>query len=239
MSQTLKIGLLMAGNVPDDLSVKYDNYEMLFEDWLLEEPGLVVRAYDITTGEWPKNTAECDGWIISGSATGAYEDHDWIKPLEAFVRKCVALKSPLLGVCFGHQLMAQALGGKVEKSDKGWGAGVFRSKDSTGKQLSLLYMHQDQVVTAPRGAKILWSHDFCPIAALQLSQTAISVQGHPEFTAEYTADLINARKGTRIPEDVADRGLASLEQNLDGQRVRTQFLTMVRQAAKPPVVRIG
>ena len=112
----MKIGVLNCGPVASDLVAKTGEYEKVFGDWLgAYDASLSFAGYDVHAGRFPDGPADADAWILSGSKYGVYEDHDWIEPLKAFIRACAAERSPMIGVCFGHQIMAEALGGKAEK----------------------------------------------------------------------------------------------------------------------------
>lgn len=225
-SASMNIGILETGRLPDALSDKYPSYPAMFER-LLDKSGANFRTYAVLDGELPKSPTECDAWLITGSKYGVYDGYDWIEKLKGFVRDAYAAKRPVVGICFGHQLIAEALGGKVEKSDKGWGVGrhsydvlekpdwMTDDKDSFTLQVS----HQDQVVKVPEGAKVLASSDFCPNALLAYGDWAVSFQGHPEFDAKFTEELIHMRRGTVLPEELADAALANLHEGEDSDAV--------------------
>ncbi|MCB0412770.1 MAG: hypothetical protein KDD50_00450 [Bdellovibrionales bacterium] len=155
-----------------------------------------VKSYKVALGELPKSPTECDLWVISGSAKSSYDREAWIQELKDFVVKCDKSKAQMIGLCFGHQLIADALGGKVEKSDKGWGIGV-RSvevlKDKTwmmpkSKVLNLIFSHQDQVIELPEEAEWIATSDFCKYEAFMVDEHILCLQGHPEFTIEFAKD---------------------------------------------------
>lgn len=159
---------------------------------------------------------------MSGSKHGVYEDHEWIPPLKAFIRAAAKMKRPMVGVCFGHQIMAEALGGRAVKSEKGWGLGphgydvIARPSwmSTAPDRLNIAAVHQDQVTELAPDATRLATSAFCENAALAYGDPerpyAISIQPHPEFTPEFTRDLINARKGSAFPEDLSDVSLEKL-----------------------------
>jgi len=205
----MKIGILQTGHVPEPLVAKHGTYPSMFEK-LLEGSGFEFETFVVVDNEFPESIHSCDGWLITGSRHGTYEDHDFIAPLENFIREAYAAGVPLAGICFGHQIMAQALGGKVEKYTGGWGLG--RTKYKIGiKDLELMAMHQDQVVEKPADAEVIASTDFCTYAGLSYKGKAISLQPHPEFTPEYTRDLIKMRSGTVFTKEQADEALEALE----------------------------
>ncbi|PHQ72115.1 MAG: hypothetical protein COB93_01425 [Sneathiella sp.] len=139
--------------------------------------------------------------------------------LEDFIRALVASEVPTVGICFGHQIMAQAMGGKAAKYSGGWGIGRRAYvMTETGEDVHLLSFHQDQVLEAPKGADVFMSSDFCKIGGLKYSPTCYSLQPHPEHTVSFMADLIESRRGTVVPEDIADKAMASLNQPNDQAR---------------------
>jgi len=184
--------------------------------------------------------AEFDGLLITGSPAGVYEEHDWIEPCAALVRETVKAGKPQVGICFGHQLMAQALGGRAEKSDRGWGVGVHDYKISgeadwmspPSNRMACAVSHQDQVTAAPPGARILGGSDFCPIGVLEYAQgPAISFQPHPEFSHDYGETLLRFRKD-RIPAERADPGIASYKNRSDRELMGKWIVNFFLQHAR-------
>ena len=143
----MKIGILQTGHAPDELKSASGNYDEMFRR-LLDGHGFSFDTYPVLDGVFPDGAEAADGWLINGSKHGAYEDHDWITPLEDLIREIHARKMPLVGVCFGHQVIAQALGGKVVKYDGGWSVGHTEYR-LHGAPVQLNAWHQDQVVELP------------------------------------------------------------------------------------------
>ncbi len=187
----MKIGILQTGKSPEQLAPAFGDYSNMFER-MLGGRGFDFTIYDILEHDFPDAIADQDGWIITGSRFGAYEDHDWIPPLEDLIRDLHAAKAPMIGVCFGHQIIAQALGGKVEKYAAGWSVGRV-AYDAGGETLPLFAWHQDQVTQAPEGAKTVASTDFCEHAALTIGEHIYTIQPHPEFTADFVTGLAETR----------------------------------------------
>ena len=222
----MQIGILQTGESPDALRADMGDYPDFFET-LLAGKGLTFRRWAVLRNEFPDSVHDCDGWLITGSRHGAYEPHDWIPPLEDFIRAAYAAHVPVVGICFGHQIMAQAFGGKVIKSPKGWGLGLqrYRLAESlpwmdSGEPIAVPGSHQDQVVEAPPGAKVIGGNEFCELGMLDYGEgRAISLQLHPEFEPDYAKALIETRRGARLTEEEADRAVMSYEQPDDRQRV--------------------
>jgi GMP synthase-like glutamine amidotransferase len=181
-----------------------------------------IITFDVPAGELPTDPAAYDAYLITGSPAGVYDPLPWIEPLSDFIRE--AKSSKMVGVCFGHQIMAEALGGHVEKSDKGWGAGlqhysiVRREPWMDGEaEVAVPASHQDQVVVQPPNTEIVASSPFTPFAALAWTdRPAISFQFHPEFSPAFAKALIERRYDV-VPDPVS--AIASLDAPNDNNRV--------------------
>lgn len=232
----MKIGVLRAGPVADELVSDYGEYDRVFADYLgPRAPDLSFQGWCVYEGALPTSAEEADAWIISGSKYGVYEDHAWIEPLKAFIRAIAAARVPLIGVCFGHQIMAEALGGRAVKFDGGWGIGrhVYQTKNlptwapETPAEIAIHAIHQDQVVTRPPDATPIASNAFCENAALIYGDPeapyAISIQPHPEFSDQFVRDLIAVRQGA-FPADLRRQALADMGQGLHRDWAAEWFL---------------
>lgn len=190
----MKVGILQAGLCPDELLEEHGEYDKMFAHFL-DGFGFEFEGYRVVKGEFPSSIHAADGWLVTGSKYGVYDDHDWIAPLEEFLREAYAEDIPIVGACFGHQILAQALGGKVEKFSGGWAVGKQHYElDGVDGGIDLMAWHQDQVVELPADAKVIGSSSFCQYAALRYGEKAFSVQAHPEFDKGFIAGLFDARK---------------------------------------------
>ncbi|SMY09497.1 type 1 glutamine amidotransferase [Flavimaricola marinus] len=208
----MHIGILQTGTSPDAMRPVHGDYSDLFER-LLAGRGLTFSTFDVEHMHFPEGPEACEGWLITGSRHGAYEDHPFIAPLEDLIRAIYAANVPLVGICFGHQIIAKALGGKVEKYAGGWAVGP-QQYDFAGRPVTLNAWHQDQVTVLPEGAEVCGSNDFCANAALLYGDRAYTVQAHPEHTPEFFVDLAKARRGI-VPDAVLDPALARRDTPLD------------------------
>ncbi|SER06492.1 type 1 glutamine amidotransferase [Thalassovita taeanensis] len=209
----MKIGILQTGHSPDEVKAELGDYADMFVR-LLDGHGFEFETYSVVDGQFPSGPDAADGWLITGSKHGVYEDHTWIPPLEQFIRDVQAIGLPMIGVCFGHQIIAQALGGKVEKFAKGWAAGP-QTYDFEGKPMVLNAWHQDQVTQVPPSARVVATNAFCENAALLYGDHIFTVQPHPEFAARMLEGLITHRApGVLSPEQIADAA-AKLDAPLD------------------------
>lgn len=194
----MKIGILQAGHFVPELQSELGDYNALYTR-LLSGHGhdFQLETFSVVDMEFPQSAGDADGWLISGSKHGAYEDHAFIPPLEAFIRAIQKSGKPLVGICFGHQIIAQALGGTVVKFEDGWSVGRVEY-DMEGQKLALNAWHQDQVVTPPKGAKTIGSSPFCAHAALAYGDQIWTMQPHPEFESTAIDGLL------RLKSDVVE-----------------------------------
>ncbi|MFN4101684.1 MAG: type 1 glutamine amidotransferase, partial [Pararhodobacter sp.] len=226
----MKIGILQTGDTPDALA-DHGSYPDMFER-LLAGRGFNFARWRVNGMELPASVAECDGWLITGSRHGVYEDHPFIAPLEQFIRDAIAAGVPVAGVCFGHQIMAQALGGKVEKFAGGWSVGPC-TYDFGGETLILNAWHQDQVVELPPGAVTMATSPFCEFAALAYGKTGYSVQAHPEYGDDFIAGLIEHRGRGVVPDSQLAEAQAKMGAPLDNARIADQLDSFFKAARQP------
>jgi len=224
----MKLAILETGRPPGDLSARFGDYPHMFGRML--GPGYEIESFDVESGKLP-NGGDYEAVLITGSPAGVYEPLPWMPALFDFIRSAADRK--IVGICFGHQAMAEALGGKVEKSDKGWGAGLHHYRVNrvepwmeSKEPVSALASHQDQVVIQPPNTGVILSSDFTPYAGLAWTdRPAISFQFHPEFEPAFAKALI-AERYDRVPDP--ETAIASLDQPNDNHRVAAwirRFLT--------------
>jgi GMP synthase-like glutamine amidotransferase len=225
----MKLAILETGRPPGDLAQRFGDYPAMFAGMLGSE--FEVETCDVVAGEFPDPAAH-EAVLITGSPAGVYEDLDWLPGLFDFIR--TAKDSRMVGVCFGHQAMAEALGGHVEKSDKGWGAGLHRYEIARREpwmdgedEVSVPASHQDQVVVQPPSTEVAVRSDFTPFAGLTWTdRPAISFQFHPEFSPEFARALIEKRYDI-VPDPNA--AIASLDAPNDNARVASWIQRFLKE----------
>jgi GMP synthase-like glutamine amidotransferase len=224
------IGILQTGLAPDVLVDQSGDYPDMFAR-LLAGQGFTFRTYRVVDGEFPASVTECDGWLITGSRHGVYEDHAFIPPLETFIRNAYAAHVPMVGICFGHQIIAQAMGGKVARHAKGWAVGAT-DYDFNGQTITLNAWHRDQVIEKPANASVLASNEFCTNAALLYDDRMLTVQAHPEFRPEFIDGLMQTRGKGLVPEEVMAAAAKRLSDPLQDQTMAAQIAAFFK--AKRP-----
>lgn len=236
----MRLTILETGRAPGRLAEDYPSYPDMFSALLSKaDPSLRFESVAVVDGNTPPDPSTCEAVLITGSPAGVYDSTPWMDPLRTFVREAWATKTPMIGVCFGHQIIADALGGDVRKSDKGWGVGrhtygVSKARPwmaGAGTSVSLSVSHQDQVITPPANAVTLASSAHTDHAILAYDDAPIiTVQGHPEFSDAFVSALWSARRGTALTEAQVDGALASLATPEDNDRVGDWFVRFLRAA---------
>jgi GMP synthase-like glutamine amidotransferase len=238
---TTRIGLLMVGHVdPKSVDIAGD-YPELFGDLLAGHDIELVR-YDVDLGQFPDTVDECDGWVCGPSRSSTYDDLPWRAEAEALLRDIVNVEAPYVGICFGHQLLAQALGAHVEQAADGWQVGAHDYElverapwmDPDADRITVIASHQDQVVDLPEGADLLLQEadGGCPIAGFTLGERAWTIQPHPEFIAPLADHLLAGRIELIGAERVA-AARASLTRPLDRARIASWIARFFADSTGP------
>jgi GMP synthase-like glutamine amidotransferase len=219
-----KLAILETGAPPEGPRQIYGDYPSMFRN-LLGQDAYHYTTFDVAAGALPSAVDDHDAYLVTGSSAGVYDSLPWINPLKSFLVSAKR-RVPLVGVCFGHQIMAQAFGGQVIKSPKGWGVGLHSYEVRQSEPwmdptptITVPASHQDQVVIPPPGATVLASSDFTPFGMLAYGNHAASIQLHPEFEPAYAKALIEDRRGNRYTDAQADQALASFQSADDRSRV--------------------
>jgi GMP synthase-like glutamine amidotransferase len=228
----MTLAILRTGDPPGDLLDLFGPYDAMFGRLL----GMETVGYDVRAGEYPAWPTNHAAYLITGSPAGVYDPLPWIEPLKDFLRQAKG-QAKLVGVCFGHQVMAEAFGGRVEKSVRGWGAGL-QDYDVVVRapwmddvfSIAVPVSHQDQIVVQPPHSHILASSDFSPYGMLAYDdQPAVSMQFHPEFEPAYARALIEVRRD-RLPDP--DGALASFDRPTDTARVGAWMRRFLEEGAE-------
>lgn len=235
-SAPLRIGLLLCDHLDEDVIAQVGDYTELYPA-VFDPEGVELTVYEVTRGQFPERLDAHDGWIVSGSRRSTYEDEPWIHELEDLVRRIVAQRRRLVGICFGHQMTAQALGGLVEPAEVGWGVGV-KAFDVVAapawmepvEDFTILMSHRDQVTRLPEGAELIASADYCPVGAYRIDDHVFCVQGHPEFVPELSRILLAKRREVIGPE-VADAAVDTLDDPIDSARIVGWMTEFFRRTA--------
>ena len=229
-----RIGLLLVGHIDAGSLHVGGDYPELYAD-ILHDKDIELTTYRCDEGQLPQSVNEQDGWLCSPSRLSVYDDHAWLRDVEELLRQFVAKEKPYVGICFGHQLMAQALGAQVSKADYGWGIGAKQYEivqqqpwmDSKA-DIILAASHQDQVQSLPDGATLLARADYCPIGGMTIGDTAWTLQVHPEFSTA-VADSLLATRLALFGEEKAATARATLSEGLQQQRIASWISNFFHQ----------
>ncbi|UPK36961.1 gamma-glutamyl-gamma-aminobutyrate hydrolase family protein [Bradyrhizobium sp. 186] len=235
-----RITIIETGRVPKTYRERHGSFPDMFERMIrTEDSSAAFEIVSIPNGDALPDPRKLEAVLITGAAAGVYDGLDWIGPLEDFVRTAYVNKTPMVGICFGHQLIAQALGGTVRQSEKGWGVGrhVYRVLPDNGvvdgEQLAIACSHQDQVIEAPNDALTILSSDFTPHAGLLYANgTTLSVQPHPEFDLDFAHVCCELRDG-KAPDAVVATARASLAEPLDSAKLGGAITRFLGRRAAP------
>ena len=240
--RALHIGILSTDSVLDEFQPAHGDYPAMFQR-LLGEHGLVAEGpdaltlefstYDAQQGEFPPPRT-CDAYLITGSRHSVYDELPWIAELVAFLREALVEGRKVIGICFGHQLIAHFFGGETRLADAGWCVGVHRADviseepwmSPTRRSFGLLSSHRDQVVRLPAGARPFARSGACPNAGFVLGDQILTFQGHPEFTRDYALELLTMRQEL-LGADVFEQGVESLRDETDTQLVARWILNFL------------
>ena len=215
----MKVGLLECDHVRDELRHIAGDYREMFPTLFHQvAPDWTFEFFDVVNGDFPESVDACDIYICTGSKSSVYDEDEWISRLKEFIVEIYQSRKIFIGVCFGHQMLGEALGGKVRKSDIGWCVGVHRFKVTSQKawmepfvdHFNLLMMCQDQVIDLPADADLLAETADCPNAMFRIGNYMLGIQAHPEFSKPYDRALMELRE-ERIGASEVAVGIASLE----------------------------
>lgn len=234
----MKIAILQCDSVLSELAGEFGDYPEMVESMIRGPAGdLTFQVFDVTREAYPHDLDAFDCYITTGSRAAAYGQDPWIARLIRFVRLLEERRKKLVGICFGHQIIALACGGEVAKSDKGWGIGVSVNRivsrpawmREPKERLNIIVSHQDQVTKLPPAASVIAESDFCPYFIVQWNDHFLSIQGHPEWHRAYSKALINRRRGIIDPARI-EQALATLALQPDSELFARWALDFVTSA---------
>ncbi|MEX0730966.1 MAG: hypothetical protein WED00_11320 [Aquisalimonadaceae bacterium] len=238
----MQLGILQCDSVTHELQAEFGDYPDMFRNLLTAvDRSLSFQVYNLPEEHFPDDLGVCDGWLFTGSKWSVYDDAPWIRRAEELTMRLHHERRPTIGICFGHQLIARVLGGRVEKSSRGWGVGIHTARlagqppawmQPAADELSLLVSHQDQVVELPPDAEWLAGHDFCGNDMFQVGTHMLTFQGHPEFPRAYARAMMMRRR-EKLGEQTYHEGIASLADSsheLTAARWILAFLDEARSA---------
>ena len=228
----MKAGLFECDHIDVEYQDKFGDYSAMFAQLF---PELEWTFYDVCNGEFPKDLNECEVYFTTGSRKSVYDKEDWIDQLKATIRKISESDKYFVGCCFGHQLLGEAMGGKVSKSPNGWCVGVheFEIKKAAKwmqpfqNNINLLMMCQDQVLELPEGAKVLAGNQTCPAGVFQVGGKMLGIQAHPEYSKAYNQLLMEMRID-RMGKTVVNDGIARLEKEVHQNIIRSWILNFIQ-----------
>lgn len=231
-----RVGLLLVGHVDAGSLHVGGDYPDLYAD-ILGDFGIELTTYRCDEGQLPDSHVEQDGWLCSPSRLSVYDDHVWLRHVEDFLRSLIAAESPFVGICFGHQLLAQALGATVKRADVGWGIGAKNYEivehpwwmQPARESIVLAASHQDQVLHLPDGARLLARADYCPVGGMLVGERAWTLQVHPEFSPAI-ADSLLATRISLFGEERVRRARETLNTPLDQVVVASWIATFFRSS---------
>ena len=236
----LRLGILQTDSVVEEYQEEFGDYPGMFVRLLesanlqrAEPHDLTIDSYDSQNQEFP-DVQDCDAYLITGSRASVYEDLPWIKALVEFVPLALAGRRQMIGICFGHQLLAHYFGGEASAAASGWSVGVQRTRllcdepwmDPGADEVGLLSSHKDQVVKLPKDARVIASSAQCPNAGFTIGDQVLTLQGHPEFSKSYSAVLMEKREEL-LGAETFERGMASLAEDTHEQIVASWILNFL------------
>lgn len=233
----LQICILETDVLRPELVDQYDSYGRMFEQLFARQPiAAEFKVYNVMEGHYPPDSERYDAYLVTGSKADSFGSDAWIQTLKTYLLERYNRGDKLLGVCFGHQLLALLLGGKAERAVQGWGVGIHQYRMANKptwmspdlEDLTLLISHQDQVTQLPDNATLLASSEFCPIASYCIGDQVLCFQGHPEFVHDYSRALLDLRQ-QHIGEPAYSKGVDSLQHDHQGHTVAEWMMRFVAQ----------
>lgn len=202
VTAALPIDILMAGHPPKSILERHGDFDSWFTRHMSGQ--ITTRVFDLPAGDPIPDPAQSCGWIITGSPASVYDEIAWLPMGKQVIAGAVAAGHPMLGICFGHQLLAEACGGKVGLNPAGWELGDVKIKLTAAGEADQLFRdlvkdgsaygtHRDTVLMLPEGADLLAENER-GVQAFRIGTQAYGVQFHPEFDQAIAADYVALRQ---------------------------------------------
>lgn len=233
----MKIAILKCDEVLEELKLEHVSYTNMIRDMFSSIlPKIDIEIFNCQLCHYPQDIDAFDFYITTGSRANAYDAEPWILQLIDFTRQLDLHRKKLIGICFGHQIIAMALNQSVKRSEKGWGVGIAEHRivatpdwmSKKASSLNIIVSHRDQVVSIPPEATLIAESDFCPFFIVQWNDHFLSIQGHPEWNSDYSRALMNARRGI-IPAERIEEGLSTLTRTTDNDLFIRWVIDFVKQ----------
>ncbi len=233
----MKVAILQCDDVLEQLQPQYGSYSnMIIQMFEVIDIELAFEIFNCQLAQYPNDINAFDFYITTGSRAGVYENEQWIHQLISFIQTLDKAKKKLIGICFGHQIIAMAKNQQVQQSEKGWGIGIAVNRITTTPEwmndkkpeLNIIVSHKDQVNSLPEEALIIAESDFCPFFVVQWNNHFLSIQGHPEWNTDYSKSLMHERREI-IPQKSLQKGLQSLTKKPDNALFTRWMIDFVTQ----------
>jgi len=232
----MQLGLLQCGHIPEEFHgvTGGDNEAIFSKHFDRYAQGVTIRPFDVFSGIYPDSIDDCDGYIMTGSRFSVYDDELWVHRLKEYVAELYLAKKKFVGICFGHQMIAEALGGKVTKSSRGWGIGAHDFTvdvyepwmNPPLERYTILMSCQDQVEVLPSDSTVLAGNQLCPVGMYRVGHHFLGIQGHPEFTPGFSR-LLMERRTDRIPAETIDSAMQTLDNPLHTQELTDWIVNFI------------
>lgn len=225
----MHIAILMANTDESDFAQRHPKDGEKFARLLGPlRPDWRFTTVVVKDGEFPADLSDYDGFIITGSPASVHDDQPWVHRLMQVIREIRANGQPLFGACFGHQAIAKALGGRVERNPGGWVFGLAETQ-MEGAPIRLYAAHVEQVTQLPEGAEPLGGNTDCPVGAYRIGSHVLTTQYHPEIQPDFAAALVEEYRD-KLPAEVAERAAASLAQEAETGRMARRIVAFFEGA---------
>ncbi|MEE9162939.1 MAG: gamma-glutamyl-gamma-aminobutyrate hydrolase family protein [Candidatus Neomarinimicrobiota bacterium] len=208
-----RVAILVTGQTLAPIRARFGD----FDQWFRARPNVpaTYRVHKLHEGAAVPPREDSDGWLITGSPGSVNDELSWLQEAKAGIAEAVGAGHPLLGVCFGHQLLAVATGGQVEPNPKGWELGASRVELTEAGRAAVLFQglggrpnvyesHRETVTRLPADAQVLGGNGM-GLQAFQIGPRAFGVQFHPEFTREIAGMYVKLRGGA-VGTDLTEPG---------------------------------